>query len=170
MTARPRSVLVAVALHDPGAGAAVETAGVLAAAFGAEVVVVGVAPLAQPAPAPDDLVVPLRSVPIADLQTAIDDHTQSQAAEAAQRLPRDVGRRTVLTWGEAGSAIVEAARTEAADLIVVAMRRGGALGHLLHDGADRYVLHHSDVPVLVVPVDSQEPDDRRTESPTRAAA
>jgi nucleotide-binding universal stress UspA family protein len=31
------------------------------------------------------------------------------------------------------------------------MRRERELGHLIHDHADRYVLLHSDVPVLVVP-------------------
>lgn len=34
-----------------------------------------------------------------------------------------------------------------AELVIVAgMRRAGRTGHLLHDGADRYVLHHSTVP------------------------
>ena len=31
------------------------------------------------------------------------------------------------------------------------MLRGGELSHLLRDGEDLYVLHHSPVPVLVVP-------------------
>jgi hypothetical protein len=31
------------------------------------------------------------------------------------------------------------------------MRRESQVAHLFHDHADRYVLHHSDVPVLVVP-------------------
>jgi nucleotide-binding universal stress UspA family protein len=38
-----------------------------------------------------------------------------------------------------------------ADLVVLSMRRGSELSHLLNDGTDRHVLHHSDVPVLVVP-------------------
>jgi nucleotide-binding universal stress UspA family protein len=45
-------------------------------------------------------------------------------------------------------------REQHADLIVVPMLREGELRHLLHDHADRHVLHHSDVPVLIVPVPS----------------
>jgi nucleotide-binding universal stress UspA family protein len=46
---------------------------------------------------------------------------------------------------------VSAVREEDADLIVLPMLRGHELSHLLRDGADRHVLHHSPVPVLVVP-------------------
>jgi nucleotide-binding universal stress UspA family protein len=50
---------------------------------------------------------------------------------------------------------LEAAREHDADLVVVPMRaRAHELGHVLHDHADRYVLHHCDVPVLVVPTTS----------------
>jgi nucleotide-binding universal stress UspA family protein len=149
---RPRAVLAAVEPYEAGAEATVEVAGVLAAAFGAEVVLAALAPLAQAAPTADD-VVPLRPTPPPELQTAIDGLTQSRAERAAARLPAAVPRRTVLCRGPAGPAIVDAARSEDADLVVVPMRRAGVLGHLLHDGTDRYVLHHSDVPVLVVPVD-----------------
>ena len=51
----------------------------------------------------------------------------------------------------AGPAIIRAVDEVDADLVVVPMRRGGELSHLLHDGTDRHVLHHSRVPVLVVP-------------------
>jgi nucleotide-binding universal stress UspA family protein len=52
---------------------------------------------------------------------------------------------------EAVVAAVAAAREQQADLVVVPMRQEGELRHLMHDHADRHVLHHSDVPVLVVP-------------------
>jgi nucleotide-binding universal stress UspA family protein len=51
---------------------------------------------------------------------------------------------------------VEVAREQRADLVVIPMRRAKELAHLLHDHADRYVLHHSDVPVLVVPTDGHD--------------
>jgi nucleotide-binding universal stress UspA family protein len=40
-------------------------------------------------------------------------------------------------------------------IVVMPMRvRDHELEHVLHDRADRYVLHHCDVPVLVVPTRS----------------
>jgi nucleotide-binding universal stress UspA family protein len=168
--ARPRSVLAALDTHDDDAGAAVDAAGVLAAALGAEVILAGVAPLAAPAPEPDELSAALPPLPFDDQQAAIDRLTRSQVAEAALRLPADVPRRTVLCWGPTGPAIVDAVRREAADLVVVSMRRASAVGHLLHDGADRYLLHHSDVPVLVVPAERHDPWLDRTEAPADSHA
>jgi nucleotide-binding universal stress UspA family protein len=76
-------------------------------------------------------------------------------------LGTEVRARTLLTWGPVGAALIEAAGDEGAELVVVPVRReGGALAHLFHDHADRYVLHHSEVPVLVVP--TSDP----TEEPT----
>jgi nucleotide-binding universal stress UspA family protein len=49
----------------------------------------------------------------------------------------------MLRWGATGPAIVDAARQEQVDLVVVSTR----------GSADHYVLHHSEVPVLVVPVE-----------------
>jgi len=69
-----------------------------------------------------------------------------------------------------GRAIVEASRRERAGLVVVAMWRGSAMGHLLHDATDRFVLHHSDVPVLVVPVGPQDSDGEHDDATTGAAA
>ena len=113
--ARPRAVLVAVELHDSTAAPTVAAAGVLATALGAELILAGIAPAADPA-AEDEAI-------------------------AAERLPAGVARTTTLRWGETGPAIVEAARQERVDLVVVSLR----------GCADNYLLHHSDVPVLVVP-------------------
>jgi hypothetical protein len=120
--ARQHSVLVAVELDDNEAAAtAVTAAGVLATEMGAEVVLAGVVPAVQPAGAHE----PLQSL---------------QLTEAAEHLPAGVPHRTVLCWGAPGPAIVDVARQEAVDMVVVSMR-------------DVYVLHHSDVPVLVVAVE-----------------
>ena len=149
---RPSAVLVAVEPYVAGLHATVQTAGVLAAALRAEVLLAGIAPLAQPA-WPVAGVVPLRRTPPAQLQTAVDGLAQRRAEDAAAFLPAGVPRRTVLCRGPAGPAIVDAVRREGAGLIVLPLRRSGPMGHMLHDGTHRYVLHHSDVPVLVVPVD-----------------
>src|SRR5438034_1556886 len=102
---RPRSVLVAVELHDSAAaGTAVAAAGVLAAALGAEVILAGVAPLVQPTP-PDEPVASLHPVPMGDRQATIDALTHRRVTETAGRLPADVPRRTMLRWGAIGPAI-----------------------------------------------------------------
>jgi nucleotide-binding universal stress UspA family protein len=167
---RVSTVLAAVELHDDAVDVVVDTAGMLAAALGTEVVVAGIAPLALPAPGAGDAVVPLRPADTVDLQTAIDGLTQHRVQQAAARLPAGVARRTVLCWAPAGRAIVEASRRERAGLVVVAMRRGSAMGHLLHDATDRFVLHHSDVPVLVVPVGPHDSDGEHDDATTGAAA
>jgi nucleotide-binding universal stress UspA family protein len=147
----PRSILVGVVLHDEDSGAAIATASAYAAALGAELILAGVAPIAEPVRA--DVVTglgPPALAPIAEQQT-LDRLAREQLADAAARVPEHVASRTVLNWGPVGTVLVETAETESADLIVVPMRHAGALGHILNDGTDRYVLHHSSVPVLVVP-------------------
>jgi nucleotide-binding universal stress UspA family protein len=70
-------------------------------------------------------------------------------------VPDGLHCRTMLTWGPVGPTLVEAAREQNADLVVVPIRRESELAHLVHDHADRYVLHHSDVPVIVVPTNGR---------------
>jgi Universal stress protein family len=122
--ARPRAVLVAVELNDISAAAAtVAAAGLLADALGAEVILAGFAPLVQP--------------------VASDAPATSLLTGTADCLPAGVVRRTMLRWGATGPAIVEAARQEQVDLVVVSTR----------SGADHYLVHHTEVPVLVVPAE-----------------
>jgi nucleotide-binding universal stress UspA family protein len=73
-------------------------------------------------------------------------------------LASGVRSRVYLRWGPTGTAIVDAARQEGADLVVVPRDPGHSLAHPLHDAAYRHVVRNSDVPVLVVP--PQQP--RRT--------
>jgi hypothetical protein len=54
-------------------------------------------------------------------------------------------------WGHTGAAVVDALEEGGYDLVVVPSRRKSALGQLVHDDAVREILHHSPVPVLVVP-------------------
>jgi nucleotide-binding universal stress UspA family protein len=140
----PRSIVVPVTLAED-CFEAVAVAAPLAAALRAELVLVGIAPLASPAPTLDS---GWRSE-----QKLVDRIVAARLQELADALPPSVRARTRVTWGPVGAALVAAARDERADLVVVPIRREGELAHLVHDHADRYVLHHSDVPVLVVPTD-----------------
>ncbi|HEX2085981.1 MAG TPA: universal stress protein [Solirubrobacteraceae bacterium] len=149
----PRSVLVAVELHDRDRGETVTTAAAYAAALGAELILAGVAPIAEPVLTNAAVALGPPSAPPVAEQQVIDRLARERLAELAAHVPDGVPARTVLNWGPLGPAIVATAEMEDAGLVVVPMRREGALGHLLHDGADRYVLHQSRVPVLVVPVE-----------------
>jgi nucleotide-binding universal stress UspA family protein len=122
----------------------------LAGALGAELVLAGIVPLVQPEPAeaPDARGALARS---AREQELVDRIVGERVAELSAAIPEAIRRRTLLTYGPVGMALVNASREQRADLVVVPMRRESGLAHLLHDHPDRYVLHHSRVPVLVVP-------------------
>jgi nucleotide-binding universal stress UspA family protein len=137
----PRRILVLVD-GDPPAAGAFDHAAALAAALEAELVLLGVdAPELDEAP----------TATVLAANRAMDRLTRERALAARDQVPAGVRTRVIFGVGPAGRAIVDAARAEAADLIVVPMRGGGELSHLLNDGTDRYVLHHGELPVLVVP-------------------
>jgi nucleotide-binding universal stress UspA family protein len=83
---------------------------------------------------------------------AVDANDSSAAAAtvAAAGILADALGAEVILAGAAGPAVIDVARQEHVDLVVVSTR----------GDADHYVLDHSEVPVLVVPV----------EPPTSAAA
>jgi nucleotide-binding universal stress UspA family protein len=146
---------------------AVAVAATLAAAVGAELVLAGIAPLAPPDPppeAPGGIDMLARQ---AEQQKLLDRIIAKRLEEVADALPAGISTRTLLTWGPVGAALVAAAREQRADLVVVPIRRESELAHLIHDHADRYVLHHSDVPVLVVPTNGRGP--RNTSSATSSS-
>jgi len=58
---------------------------------------------------------------------------------------------TYLTWeGQPGEAIVAAAESEGADLVVVGTHGRSVIGRLLLGSVSEYVVRHSRVPVMVV--------------------
>jgi nucleotide-binding universal stress UspA family protein len=150
MNGVPRRILVAVTL-GAGTDEAVAAAATLASAVGAEMVLAGIAPLAEPVVHSSgllDLALPGRQV---DRQQLVDLLVGERLEELAARLPAALDVRTLLAWGSTGEALVAIAHEQQADLVVVPMQRGSELRHLLHDHDDRHLLHHSEVPVLVVP-------------------
>jgi nucleotide-binding universal stress UspA family protein len=145
----PRCIAAPVTLA-PDSQQVVSTAATLAEALGAELILVGIAPPGPPVRAAAQVEDGNWLVTDSE-QRLLDLLVQERLDELSGALPAGVPVRTILTWGPPGPALIEAARDERAELIVVAMRREPALGHALHDHNDRHVLHHSDVPVLVVP-------------------
>jgi nucleotide-binding universal stress UspA family protein len=152
LTGRPSRVLVPVDDDDAGSAAAVDAAAGLAQALDAELVLVAMLPGAVVMPAyPAALAVATEDV-LPD-GAEIDRIRAQRRSAVASRLPAGVRSRWIDGRKPAGEAIVGAADETDADLVVVPMHRGGGLAHALRDGADRHVLHHSRVPVLVVPAD-----------------
>jgi nucleotide-binding universal stress UspA family protein len=147
----PRTIITPVTFADD-CYEAVEVAAALAAALRAELVLAGVAPMAPPEPELDTPDVD-RLVRQMENQQLLDRLIARRLEELTGALPRGVRARSLQTTGRVGVALVEAAREQGADLIVVPIRRESHFAHLIHDHVDRYVLHHSDVPVLVVPTD-----------------
>ncbi|MEA2133973.1 MAG: Universal stress protein family [Solirubrobacteraceae bacterium] len=134
---------------------AVGVAAALAAALGAELVLAGIVPTAMPEPLLDTPDVE-RLAHQTQEQQLLDRLVTERLEDLTRALPRSVRARTLLASGPVGSALVAAAREQDADLIVVPIHRESELAHIVHDHADRYVLHHSDVPVLVVPTGAHD--------------
>jgi nucleotide-binding universal stress UspA family protein len=154
LSSPPSRILVAVPTqgHDP---AVVRYAAHLACTLGAELILVVIAPIVPTRPTATYVSDPFDLEAAHEQQDVVDRLAREQLDGLASTLARGLPGESVLTWGPPGPATVEAAREHDADLVVVPMRaRDHGLGHVLHDHADRYVLHHCDVPVLVVPTTS----------------
>ena len=150
----PHRIITPVTLAEDSSEA-VGVAAALAAALGSELVLAGIAPAAMPEPLLDTPDLEGLAQQMQD-QQLVDRLVTERLEELARALPRSVRTRTLLTSGPVGPALVDAAREQRADLIVVPIHRESELAHLVHDHADRYVLHHSDVPVLVVPTGAHD--------------
>jgi nucleotide-binding universal stress UspA family protein len=80
---------------------------------------------------------------------------ETAAQELVQRGRREGVRVTFLVWeGEPGDSILEAARAEDADMIVLGSHGRGPIGRLLLGSVSRHVVRHAKVPVVVVPHDA----------------
>jgi nucleotide-binding universal stress UspA family protein len=149
-----RRVLVVPPGDAASASSIVAISAGIADGLGAELLLLGVAPAAIPTTAGQGLAATGdRRDTLRREQARLDEAAQARLHSLVAAVPVEVSARTVLGRGRPGPAIVRAARQYEADLIVVGMRRSGRAAHLLHDGADRYVLQHSFVPVVVVPYD-----------------
>jgi nucleotide-binding universal stress UspA family protein len=146
MTTPPHRILVPVDA-GPESDAAVAHAAALAGALGGELLLLGVVPL----PVLGPVTVPPVPDGMADDEAPADAVALRRLGRTQAGVASGVRSRRLLRWGPAGPAIVDAARQEDADLVVVPREPGHSLAHPLRDATDRHVVHHSHVPVLVVP-------------------
>jgi nucleotide-binding universal stress UspA family protein len=77
--------------------------------------------------------------------------TACVGAVVEQARAREVTVRSLLVRGDAGPAIVEAAESEQADLVVMGRLGMGLLERILMGSVSTYVVEHSPVAVLVAP-------------------
>jgi nucleotide-binding universal stress UspA family protein len=148
----PSRIIVPVTFADDSFEA-VAVAAAFAAALGAELVLAGIAPIAPLEP-PIDVPDVGRLARQAERQELLDRMVAERLADLAAALP-GIRSRTLQSSGPVGAALMAAAGEAHADLVVVPIRWESELAHLVHDHADRYVLHYSDVPVLVVPTNGR---------------
>jgi nucleotide-binding universal stress UspA family protein len=81
---------------------------------------------------------------------------QSAAQELVQRGRHEGIRVTFLVWeGDPGDSILEAARAEDADMVILGSHGRGPIGRLLLGSVSQHVVRHARVPVVVVPRDAE---------------
>jgi nucleotide-binding universal stress UspA family protein len=76
---------------------------------------------------------------------------------------------TVALEGMPGEEICKAAQERDVRLVVIGAHGWGRMGRMIHGSVSEYVLHHADVPVLVVPGDATASADLEGEKATVAA-
>jgi nucleotide-binding universal stress UspA family protein len=80
------------------------------------------------------------------------DRRQAAAQELVQRGRREGVRVTFLVWqGDPGDSILEAARAEDADMVILGSHGRGPIGRLLLGSVSQHVVRHARIPVVVVP-------------------
>jgi nucleotide-binding universal stress UspA family protein len=133
---------------------AVDIAARYAAALGAQLVLAGIAPVASRASIVDSSSALGSLANQAERQRLVDRIISIRLRGIADSLPEEMDAQTVMTWGPVGPALVTAAHEHGADLVVVPSRHDDHRGPAAAE-AERYVLDHSDVPVLVVPTNGR---------------
>jgi nucleotide-binding universal stress UspA family protein len=134
--------------------AAVDMAASFAAALGAQLVLAGIAPVASCSPATESSSGLGSLASQAERQQLVDRIISLRLRGIADALPDSMHAQTVLTWGPVGPALVTAAHEHGADLVVVPSRHDHQRGPAAAE-AERYVLDHTDIPVLVVPTNGR---------------
>jgi nucleotide-binding universal stress UspA family protein len=130
-----------------GAARAVEWAASLAKQLDAEVIAVHVFTF-DPTQLSDALVV----LPQEEMEILKEKRAAALAGIWSDPL-RSIGARfrTVLETGNAAGALLDAAKREGADLIIVGSRGRGGFREMLLGSVGHHLTHHSPMPVVIVP-------------------
>lgn len=131
---------------SPAAAPALEWAGSLSAAFGAELLILNVLDLSLAGIA--GLPTEFAAIPAAaELVTRIRAETKTEMAKVAARYPK---AKTLVREGTPRTGILDVARETGADLIVMGTHGRTGLAHIFFGSVAEYVVRHSRIPVLTV--------------------
>jgi universal stress protein A len=89
---------------------------------------------------------------------AVKETAEKQLAIAAQNVPAGLQSHTAVGIGDAADEIVRLAKTEAADLIVIATHGLTGWRHLVFGSVAEKVIRRADQPVLVIPAHEEKGD------------
>lgn len=86
----------------------------------------------------------------------LEDYLQGQSRELAKqteaRLQAEgLDVNSLVQRGDPGQSVIDCAREQGCDLIVMGSRQRGAVRRFLLGSVSNYVVHHADCPVLIVP-------------------
>lgn len=87
---------------------------------------------------------------LTDLDEQVRTETEQIVRDAAERAPKDISVRTVITEEPAKPALLKQIVEGEHDLVVMGSRGRGAVRSALLGSVSHYILNHSDVPVLIV--------------------
>jgi nucleotide-binding universal stress UspA family protein len=141
-----RKILLATDL-SPTSGPATDEAFEVARRLGAHLLVVSVIDLSAPR---------LPGGRFAPRVDQVRDRRQASAQELVQRGRREGVPVTFLVWeGDPGDSILEAARAEDADMVILGSHGRGPIGRLILGSVSQHVVRHARIPVVVVPRDPE---------------
>ncbi len=126
---------------------ALNVANELALSFSAELLLVHVRP--NPSWPPNLMATPGFDFRAAEREQAEDARRKLEDVSAT-RVPEQIERRLILRDGNAGHEILDAAKSEAVDLIVIATHGMSGWHHYVHGAVAQGVIHQTPCAVLVV--------------------
>jgi len=126
---------------------ALKVANELALSFSAELLLVHVRPHA--CLPPDTMATPGFDIELCERRLA-EEARRNLEQVAATRVPEQIKKRLILKDGDAGHEILETAKSEAVDLIVIATHGMSSWHHYMHGAVAQRVIHHTPCAVLVV--------------------
>lgn len=126
---------------------ALKVANELALSFSAELLLVHVRPHAC---WPPDLLATPGFDPQSRERQLAEDARQNLEEVAATRVPQEIERQVIVKDGDAGHEILETAKSESVDLIVIATHGMSGWHHYVHGAVAQRVIHHTPCAVLVV--------------------